>query len=323
MAIRYFNEERNWRVSWMCRKLEVSRAAYYKWLHRNKTALEIENEQIAQLILEYDEKYKHTLGYRRMRMYINAFNHKNYSRRRIQRIMDILGIKAQIRKQPKRYQRMTPEVTAENLLGRNFHADNPNETWSTDVTEFKIPGSTKKIYLSAIIDLYDRSIIAFEISRRNDNKLVFDTFRKAVDLNPDAAPIFHSDRGFQYTSKVFQTKLKDRGMTQSMSRVGHCIDNGPTEGIWGIIKSELYLLYEIHDEETLINSIIDYIRYYNEERLQERFNAQTPKQVREEALQAIKQDKTPVDYPIPENKRIKKYWDKIASKQDTVIRAAA
>ena len=108
-----------------------------------------------------------------------------------------------------------------------------------------------------------------------------------------------------------------------LSRVGHCIDNGPTEGIWGIIKSELYLLYEIHDEETLINSIIDYIRYYNEERLQERFNAQTPKQVREEALQAIKQDKTPVDYPIPENKRIKKYWDKIASKQDTVIRAAA
>ena len=239
MAIRYFNEERNWRISWMCRKLGVTRAAYYKWLHRDKTALEIENEQIAQLILEYDEKYRHTLGYRRMRMYINAFNHKNYSRRRIQRIMEILGIKAQIRRQPKKYKSSSPETTAENLLGRNFYANNPNEKWSTDVTEFKIPGCTKKIYLSAIIDLYDRSIIAFEISRRNDNKLVFDTFQKAVDLNPDAAPIFHSDRGFQYTSKVFQTKLKDQGMRQSMSRVGHCIDNGPTEGVWGIIKSEL------------------------------------------------------------------------------------
>ena len=319
MAIRYFNEERNWRISWMCRKLGVTRAAYYKWLHRDKTALEIENEQIAQLILEYDEKYRHTLGYRRMRMYINAFNHKNYSRRRIQRIMEILGIKAQIRRQPKKYKSSTPETTAENLLGRNFYANNPNEKWSTDVTEFKIPGCTKKIYLSAIIDLYDRSIIAFEISRRNDNKLVFDTFRKAVDLNPDAAPIFHSDRGFQYTSKVFQTKLKDQGMRQSMSRVGHCIDNGPTEGIWGIIKSELYLLYEIHDEETLINSIIDYIRYYNEERLQERFNAQTPKQIREAALLAMKQDKAPDDYPIPVNKRIEKYWAGIAAKQQTEI----
>ena len=233
--------------------------------------------------------------------------------------MEILGIKAQIRRQPKKYKSSTPETTAENLLGRNFYANNPNEKWSTDVTEFKIPGSTKKIYLSAIIDLYDRSIIAFEISRRNDNKLVFDTFRKAVDLNPDAAPIFHSDRGFQYTSKVFQTKLKDQGMRQSMSRVGHCIDNGPTEGIWGIIKSELYLLYEIHDEETLINSITDYIRYYNEERLQERFNAQTPKQVREEALQAMKQDKAPDDYPIPVNKRIEKYWAGIAAKQQTEI----
>ncbi len=319
MAIRYFNEERNWRISWMCRKLGVTRAAYYKWLHRDKTALEIENEQIAQLILEYDEKYRHTLGYRRMRMYINAFNHKNYSRRRIQRIMEILGIKAQIRRQPKKYKSSSPETTAENLLGRNFYANNPNEKWSTDVTEFKIPGCTKKIYLSAIIDLYDRSIIAFEISRRNDNKLVFDTFQKAVDLNPDAAPIFHSDRGFQYTSKVFQTKLKDQGMRQSMSRVGHCIDNGPTEGIWGIIKSELYLLYEIHDEESLINSITDYIRYYNEERLQERFNAQTPKQIREAALLAMKQDKAPDDYPIPVNKRIEKYWAGIAAKQQTEI----
>ena len=307
----------------MCRKLEVSRAAYYKWLHRDKTALETENEMIAQLILEYDEKYKHTLGYRRMTMYINAFNHKNYSRRRIQRIMEMLGIKAQIRKQPKKYRKSTPETTAENLLGRDFHAEKPNEKWSTDVTEFKIPSSTKKIYLSAIIDLYDRSIVAFVLSRRNDNKLVFDTFQNAVDLNPDATPLFHSDRGFQYTSKVFQTKLKEHGMKQSMSRVGHCIDNGPTEGIWGIIKSELYLLYEIHDEESLINSIQDYIRYYNEERLQERFNSQTPKQVREAALQALQHKEEPEDYPIPENKRIEKYWAGITAKQESAIQAAA
>lgn len=306
----------------MCRKLEITRASYYKWLHRKKPALEIENEQIAQLILEYDEKYKHTLGYRRMTLYINAFNHKSYSRRRIQRIMEMLGVKAQIRKQPKRYKRSTPEATAENLLGRDFHAEKPNEKWSTDVTEFKVPGSKKKIYLSAILDLYDRTIVAHVISGRNDNKLVFDTFQKAVDANPDATPIFHSDRGFQYTSRVFQAKLKDQGMTQSMSRVGHCIDNGPTEGVWGIIKSELYLLYKIHDEDKLINSISDYIRYYNEERLQERFNAQTPKQVREAALTAMKQKNSPENYPIPKNKRIEKYWAGIAAKQQAAIQTA-
>ncbi|MCR5795374.1 MAG: IS3 family transposase [Solobacterium sp.] len=305
----------------MCKVLNISRAAYYKWLHRKQTEEEIENERIAQLILEYDGKYKHTLGYRRMRMYINAFNHKNYSRRRIQRIMEKLGVKAQIRKQPKRYKNSAPETTVENLLGRDFHAEKPNEKWTTDVTEFKVPGSTKKIYLSAILDLYDRSIIAFVLSRRNDNKLVFDTFQKAVDANPDAAPVFHSDRGFQYTSKVFQVKLKEQGMIQSMSRVGHCIDNGPTEGFWGILKSELYLLYEIHDEASLIDSIKDYIRYYNEERLQERFGGQTPEQVREAALLAIKQDKQPKDYPIPENKRIEKYWAMIKAKQQAANQA--
>ena len=306
----------------MCNKLGIARASYYKWLHREKTDLEIENEQIAQLILEYDEKYKHTLGYRRMTMYINAFNHKKHSRRRIQRIMEMLGIKAQIRKKPKRYKKSTPETTAENILARNFYAQMPNEKWATAVTEFKIPGTKKKIYLSAIIDLYDRSIVAFVISDRNDNKLVFDTFQRAVDANPDATPIFHSDRGFQYTSKVFQLKLQDQGMIQSMSRTGHCIDNGPTEGLWGIIKSEMYKMYTICDKSTLINSISDYIRYYNEERLQERFNAQTPKQVREAALQAIEQKESPEDYPIPENKRIKKYWAKIEAKQQTAVQAA-
>ena len=77
------------------------------------------------------------------------------------------------------------------------------------------------------------------LSRRNNNRLVFQTFEKAISENPDATPIFHSDRGFQRTSPMFQAKLNRQGMEQSMSRVGHCIDNGPTEGFWGIIKSEI------------------------------------------------------------------------------------
>ena len=113
------------------------------------------------------------------------------------------------------------------------------------MTEFKVPGENKKLYLSAILDLYDRYPVAYVISTRNDNRLVFRTFDKALAANSDAKPLFYSDRGFQYTSKVFQRKLKEHEMIQSMSRVGRCIDNGPTEGFWGIIKTEMYKMYEI------------------------------------------------------------------------------
>lgn len=90
--------------------------------------------------------------------------------------------------------------------------------------------SNKKLYLSEIIDLYDRSIVAYTLSNSNNNKLVFDTLDLAIDYNPGATPLFHSDRDFQYTNKVFQKKLQDNNMKQSMSRVNCCIDNGPTEG---------------------------------------------------------------------------------------------
>jgi len=115
------------------------------------------------------------------------------------------------------------------------------------VTEFKEHHSSKKLYLSAIIDLYDRSIVAYEISGRNDNQLVFKIFEKAMTENPDTTPLFHSDRGFQYTSHVFKMKLENYGLTQSMSCVSKCIDSGPIEGFWGIIKSEMYYLYKFED----------------------------------------------------------------------------
>ena len=156
----------------------------------------------------------------------------------------------------KKYNTSKPEETAENKLARDFYAAAPNQKWATDVTEFKIPETGKKLYLRAILDLYDRYPVAFVISGRNDNPLVFKNFDKAISANPDAKPIFHSDRGFQYTSRVFQKKLEDNEMIQSMSRVGHCIDNGPTEGFWGIIKSEMYQMYKITDEMSLRNLLM-------------------------------------------------------------------
>lgn len=292
----------------MCRKLKVQRSSYYKWIHRKETAEELEDRQIARWITEYDERFHHILGYRRMRMYINAFNHKNYSRKRIQRIMGIIQIHAVIRRPKYQYHYSRPEETADNLLKRDFLAAAPNEKWATDVSEFRIPHENRKLYLSAIIDLYDRSIVSYVVSGRNDNHLVFTTFQKAVDQNPDASPLFHSDRGFQYTTRVFKMKLKTRGMTQSMSRIGHCIDNCPTEGLWGIIKTEMYQMYDIKDGSSLRTAIERYIRFYNYERLQERFDSQTPVQVRTAALKT----NSPAVFPIEQNKRIIRYKEHLA-----------
>ena len=295
----------------MCKALGVSKAGYYKWLHRTKSKVELENQQLAVLIQEYDERFNHILGYRRMTNWINHFNHTHYKRKHVQHIMQKLGIHAVIRRSKKKYPSSTPETTAENLLGRNFNASKPNEKWATDVTEFKWyeGAEVHKLYLSAIIDLYDRSIVAYVVSRRNDNKLVFDTFDKAIAANPNAYPLFHSDRGFQYTSKLFQMKLREQKMEQSMSRVGHCIDNAPTEGFWGIIKAEMFYLKEFHDEATLRTAIDQYIQFYNTERPQERYGDRAPMTVRAEALEAV----IPEQYPIAENKRIQAYKAKFAA----------
>lgn len=246
-----------------------------------------------------------------MTMYINRLNQKHYSKNHVHRIMKVLDIHSVIRRKRKKYQNADAETTAENILNRDFYAKAPNEKWATDVTEFKwYEGPTvHKLYLSAILDLYDLSPVAWVLSKHNDNKLVLDTFEQAVRSYPNAKPIFHSDRGFQYTSKVFQTKLQAQGMKQSMSRVGHCIDNGPTENFWGIVKSEMYYLSTFTDESSLRKAVAEYMDFYMTVRMQERFGGKTPSEVRREALGA----EVPNEYPIPENKRIQKYKERYAA----------
>ena len=259
----------------MCQQLDITRAAYYKWLHRAIPEAEQENILLAQLIREYDDRFNHILGYRRMALYINRLNNEHYSKNRIHRIMKVINIHSVIRRKRKKYQSAAPEATAENILNRDFYAKAPNEKWATDVTEFKwYEGPViHKLYLSAILDLYDLTPVSWVVSRRNDNKLVLDTFAKAIQNNPDAKPIFHSDRGFQYTNKIFHQKLVDAGMIQSMSRVGRCLDNAPMEGWWGILKSEMYYLKKFTSREALVSAIEDYIHFYNTRRYQKRLRA--------------------------------------------------
>ena len=180
-----------------------------------------------------------------------------------------------------------PKYTAENVLNRKFHADVPNEKWLTDVTEFKWYEGIEahKVYLSAILDLCDRGIVSYILRDYNDNKLVFDTFDLAVERNPDAKPIL-ARGGAQYTNNIFHQKLVDRGMVQSMSRVAQCIDNGPMEGFWGILKRECYYDKRFTSRETLVQTIESYIDYYNNQRIQRNLGILTPMELRAKKLAA-------------------------------------
>lgn len=224
-------------------------------------------------------------GYRRMHIYLKRRYGLTVNKKRIYRLMRALDMQSVIRRKRPSYIRSTPEITAENILNRNFNADNLNEKWLTDVTEFKC-GDGTKLYLSAILDLKDKCIISYKVGRRNNNLLVFNTFDAAVSKHPDAKPLFHSDRGFQYTSKVFKAKLDAAGMIQSMSRVGRCIDNGPMEAFWGTIKAEMYYLQNFKCYAHLEAAITKYVEFYNNERYSIKLGGLAPAEYREMLLAA-------------------------------------
>jgi len=262
-----------------CGMLHVSRSAYYKWLSERKSTRTTENEAIAEKIeqihMESPDK-----GYRRINDDLRHDHNIHVNDKRVLRICRKKDIKSTIKYSNHGCTRQAknPQCIAENVLNRAFHAKAPNEKWLTDVTEFKWYEGTEthKVYLSAILDLYDRRIVSFVIGDRNDNPLVFKTFDKAIKANPEAHPIFHSDRGFQYTNRAFHHKLEKAGMTQSMSRVAKCIDNGPMEGFWGILKRERYYGRRFTSKQELVQMIINYISYYNNRRVQRKLGVLTP-----------------------------------------------
>src|SRR5699024_9566387 len=172
------------------------------------------------------EEYKGIYGYRRMKLNINRRLSHQYNHKRIYRLMKIAGIKAVIRRKRKPYIKSTPQHISENTLNREFTADKPNEKWVTDDTEFKY-GQDSNAYLSAIRDLYQVSNITYLIGLSNNNPSVIDSCDKTLPVEPKTRQLSHSDRGFQYTSKTCKRRCDTTGMTQSMSRLGRCIDNGP------------------------------------------------------------------------------------------------
>ncbi|MDE1550047.1 IS3 family transposase [Jeotgalibaca sp. YN-L-12] len=271
--------EKGYPVKVMCKILRVTRSAYYRWLKQPQSPREIHNTQIAEVAKQIHEEHD-DMGHRRIRDEL-AYSHGIFiSDTRALRICRSRQIQSRIKHRANSITKAGyhPYHIAENRLNRDFRADAPNEKWLTDVTEFKYYEGTKikKIYLSAILDLYDRRIVAYEISDRNDLSLVFQTFDAATNKEPDAHPLFHSDRGFQYTHKQFYKRLEKAGMCQSMSRVGRCIDNGPMEGFWGIIKREKYYRRTFTSCSSLVAMIHSYMEYYNNKRIQRKLHIMTP-----------------------------------------------
>lgn len=202
------------------------------------------------------------LGYRQMMTQINRKLKTSYNKKRFYRLMKSLGIRSIIRKKRPNYLKTTEHHTAENILNRNFKATKPNQKWSTDVTELRY-GNGRKAYLSAIIDMYDNSIVSYVVGHSNNNNLVMETIHRAMKKNPKARPIIQSDRGYQYTSHEYKRLSEKYHFTKSMSRVGRCLDNQPIERFWGTYKAESFYIKKLNDYESVFNDVSRYIRYYN------------------------------------------------------------
>ena len=172
------NEAEHYPIQKLCAAIHIARSAYYKWLHRAPSHRQQENEQLTEWIKQHYEERNGILGYRQMTVVINREHNVHYNKKRICRLMNILHLKSVTRIKKHTYIQSTPQITAENILNRDFHAEKPNEKWLTDVTEFKYYDGTviKKLYLSAILDLYDRRIVAYKIRDSNNNELVYSTF---------------------------------------------------------------------------------------------------------------------------------------------------
>ena len=238
----------------------------------------IEKEEITAIYHENQGRY----GYRRITLEMRnrgyVINHKTVSR-----LMKVLGLKCQVR--IKRYRSYKGEIgkIAPNLIDRNFHADAPNQKWTTDITEFSLFG--KKLYLSPILDMYNGEIISYNISEHPHLRQVLDMLDKAFSKIPDNTNlIFHSDQGWQYQHKMYQYRLKEKGIRQSMSRKGNCLDNAVMENFFGLLKSELLYLQKFGSLDEFREELEKYIYYYNHQRIKGKLKGLSPVQYRIQSL---------------------------------------
>ena len=234
----------------------------------------MQKEEITAIYHENQGRY----GYRRITLELrnrgHVINHKT-----VQRLMKQLKLKCQVR--IKKYRSYRGEIgkVAPNLIDRDFKATAPNQKWTTDITEFSLCGT--KLYLSPVLDMYNGEIISYNISERPHLGQVMHMLDEAFAKIPNGTNlIFHSDQGWQYQHKMYQGRLKEKGIRQSMSRKGNCLDNAVMENFFGILKSELLYLREFKDIDEFRNELEKYIYYYNNFRIKGKLKGLSPVQYR-------------------------------------------
>lgn len=258
----------------------LARSTYYyqlKQLDGHDKYKEIKGE-----IQEIYYEHKGNYGYRRITLELRnrgfVVNHK-----KVQRLMKILGLSAQIRRKRK-YSSYQGEVgkKADNLIQRQFEASKPMEKCYTDVTEFAIPNITQKLYLSPVLDGFNSEIIAYDLSTSPNLEQVKAMLDQAFTEEHYENTILHSDQGWQYQHQYYHQFLEDKGIQPSMSRKGNSPDNGMMESFFGILKSEMFYGYEktFHSLEQLEQAIVDYIDYYNNKRIKVKLKGLSPVQYR-------------------------------------------
>ena len=257
----------------------MPRSTYYYWLKALKKEDKYKDikEEINNIFVENKGRY----GYRRITLELKNRGYK-INHKTVQRLMKQLGLISIVR--PKRrynsYKGTIGKV-AKNILKRDFKATKPNEKWATDITEFKV--HNEKLYLSPIVDLFNGEIVSYNISRRPMFNQVVDMIEKAFSKIPNNTYlVLHSDQGWQYQMNQYQKLLRDKGVIQSMSRKGNCLDNACAENFFGILKSELFYVKEkeYNNVDELEKDIIEYIEYYNNKRIKGKLKGMSPVQYR-------------------------------------------
>lgn len=252
---------------------DIPRSTYYYHSKQFKNPELDKYAKIKALIRKIYDESKGRYGYRRITKElrnIHKINHKT-----VQRLMREMGIFCRVRM--KKYNSFRGEVgrTAPNLLERDFRADKPNQKWATDITEFALFGT--KLYLSPIIDLFNGEVVSYNLSYHPNLNQITDMLNKAFAKIPDNTNlILHSDQGWQYQHKHYQKMLKDKGIIQSMSRKGNCLDNACAENFFGLLKTELLYLQDFESVEHFISELHEYIDWYNTKRIKLKLNGMSP-----------------------------------------------
>ena len=288
MKYRTIDELRNnYSVSLLCNYLNVSRSGYYNWVSNGRKMYKQFDEILGKAIKDIFDQTKK--GYRFITHQLRRWHGIVVNRKTVLRYMQILGIKSPIRKS--RFESCTQQEINEkartvcsNHLARKFEASRPLEKLVTDVSY--VYHKSGRLYFSVIKDLYDNSILAYSVSKWNDNALVFNSLKQIFNDEWDATKqcIFHSDQGFQYTNQSYIRFMDEYGITISHSRKANCYDNAPCENFFSHLKSESLELDIPNDEADLINRIEQYIIWYNTDRPQDNLKGMTPHAFRDSFL---------------------------------------